>query len=239
MASTRASTAPDKIASMPDASAARKGRVEKISQKTSSNGPLTEHSRVEQLPAAAVPPKKRKLPPSDQETFTVAKAPKLASQKVMKEEEIMTATTKEAPKQMRYDPEVPMTKDEASAWRREQRRLRNRESAAASRQKTRERITELEGELDEWKLKYSELERNYQLLLTQQPGLVQNRPNDPGPVTVVSPPVSPQVTPMAIPGNSPSSTSLSEYHSENQESVYIKDRNQQHLIETISRPAEV
>mmetsp|Transcript_13769 Transcript_13769/g.19731 ORF Transcript_13769/g.19731 Transcript_13769/m.19731 type:complete len:133 (-) Transcript_13769:641-1039(-) len=132
-----------------------------------------------------------------------------------------------------------MTKDEASAWRREQRRLRNRESAAASRQKTRERITELEGELDEWKLKYSELERNYQLLLTQQPGLVQNRPNDPGPVTVVSPPVSPQVTPMAIPGNSPSSTSLSEYHSENQESVYIKDRNQQHLIETISRPAEV
>lgn len=108
MASTRALTAPDKIAAMSDAAAARKGRVEKISQKTLSNGHLTEHSRAEQLPAAAVPPKKRKLPPSDQEASNVLRASKLASQKkVMKEEKIMTATTKEA-KQMKYNPDVPV-----------------------------------------------------------------------------------------------------------------------------------
>lgn len=47
--------------------------------------------------------------------------------------------------QIRYDPDVPMSKEEAAEWRREQRRVRNRESAAASRQKTRDRISELEG----------------------------------------------------------------------------------------------
>ena len=56
--------------------------------------------------------------------------------------------------QMRYDPEVPMTKEEAALWRREQRRKRNRESAAASRQRQRDRIEELEEELDGWKDKF-------------------------------------------------------------------------------------
>ena len=55
---------------------------------------------------------------------------------------------------MRYEPDVPMTKEEATAWRREQRRKRNRESAAASRQRQRDRIAELEVEVDEWKVKY-------------------------------------------------------------------------------------
>ena len=55
--------------------------------------------------------------------------------------------------QMKYDPDVPMSKEEAAAWRREQRRKRNRESAAASRQRQRDRITELEGEVGDWKLK--------------------------------------------------------------------------------------
>lgn len=49
--------------------------------------------------------------------------------------------------QLKYEPELPMTKDEASAWRREQRRKRNRESAAASRQRQQGRVTELEEEL--------------------------------------------------------------------------------------------
>ena len=48
---------------------------------------------------------------------------------------------------MRYDPDVPITKQEATAWRREQRRVRNLESAVLSRQKTRDRIVELETEL--------------------------------------------------------------------------------------------
>lgn len=50
-------------------------------------------------------------------------------------------------RQTRYEPGVPMTKEELVKWRKEARRVRNRESAAASRQKTRERIHELEGEV--------------------------------------------------------------------------------------------
>ncbi len=58
--------------------------------------------------------------------------------------------------QMKYDPDVPMTKQEASAWRREQRRKRNRESAAACRKRQRDRIAELEIEVSEWKAKFDE-----------------------------------------------------------------------------------
>ena len=65
-----------------------------------------------------------------------------------------TSAKKKKP-QNKYEPDVPMTKEEAAAWRREQRRKRNRESAAASRQKQRDRITELEKELGEWKAKFS------------------------------------------------------------------------------------
>jgi hypothetical protein len=53
---------------------------------------------------------------------------------------------------------VPMTKELLSEWRKEQRRERNRESAAASRNKIRSRIEELEGEVDEWKTRYQEIE---------------------------------------------------------------------------------
>jgi len=58
--------------------------------------------------------------------------------------------------QIRYDPDVPMSKDQLAAWRREARRVRNRESAAASRQRIRNRICELEDEVGEWKSKYSQ-----------------------------------------------------------------------------------
>lgn len=58
-------------------------------------------------------------------------------------------------KQARYVPGVPMSRDELKAWRKEARRVRNRESAAASRQKTRSRIEQLEEEVEEWKVKYS------------------------------------------------------------------------------------
>lgn len=56
--------------------------------------------------------------------------------------------------QIRYDPDVPMSKEQLAAWRREARRVRNRESAAASRQRIRDRINELEDEVGEWKAKY-------------------------------------------------------------------------------------
>jgi hypothetical protein len=58
--------------------------------------------------------------------------------------------------QMKYDPEVPLSKEETSAWRREQRRKRNRESAAACRKRQRDRISELEGEVSDWKAKFEE-----------------------------------------------------------------------------------
>lgn len=56
--------------------------------------------------------------------------------------------------QVRYEPAVPMDKDQLTAWRREARRVRNRESAAASRMKTKERIQELEEQVGCWKQKY-------------------------------------------------------------------------------------
>lgn len=58
--------------------------------------------------------------------------------------------------QIRYDPDIPMNKEQLAAWRREARRVRNRESAAASRQRIRNRITELEEELDSWRSKYNQ-----------------------------------------------------------------------------------
>uniref|UniRef100_A0A7S2Y626 BZIP domain-containing protein n=1 Tax=Entomoneis paludosa TaxID=265537 RepID=A0A7S2Y626_9STRA len=61
--------------------------------------------------------------------------------------------------QMKYDPDVPMTKEQAAVWRREQRRKRNRESAAASRQRQRDRINELESEVEQWKVKYDQIMR--------------------------------------------------------------------------------
>jgi len=76
-----------------------------------------------------------------------AKKPSPAVSKTKKTE----ATTKKKKPQMKYDPDVPMTKEEATVWRREQRRKRNRESAAASRQRQRDRITELESEVGDWK----------------------------------------------------------------------------------------
>ena len=122
---------------------------------------------------AAGPVKKRKVsddctiesstPPSG--TIITATAPSRRPAKVAKKTNgqavtggsttTATTTTKKKKPQNKYEPDVPMTKEEAAAWRREQRRKRNRESAAASRQKQRDRITELEKELGEWKAKFS------------------------------------------------------------------------------------
>lgn len=75
-------------------------------------------------------------------------------------------------KQARYEPTIPISsKAELAAWRKEARRIRNRESAAASRNKTRERIDELEGQLQTMQNQYSTaLQRIVELesLLQQQ-----------------------------------------------------------------------
>jgi hypothetical protein len=65
-----------------------------------------------------------------------------------------------------------MTSDELAAWRKEQRRERNRQSAKASREQTKARIAELEGEVskyktqcEEMKLKMDAMERQLQDLI--------------------------------------------------------------------------
>ncbi len=59
-------------------------------------------------------------------------------------------------KQISYTPNVPMNKEQLTAWRREARRVRNRQSAAASRQKIRDRIEELESQVISWKRQYND-----------------------------------------------------------------------------------
>ena len=56
--------------------------------------------------------------------------------------------------QLKYDPSVPMTREQTSAWRREQRRKRNRESAAACRRRQRELVSVLEVEVASWRHKF-------------------------------------------------------------------------------------
>ena len=154
--------------------------------------------------------------------------------------------------QMRYDPDVPMTKEETALWRREQRRKRNRESAAASRQRQRDRILELEDEVDEWKDKFNDamerLQHLEQLLLRPQasqglplsnihPPVSQNPalPDSTKSYTVSptsSPPLSPTHTPALptriISGNLPEGIpNISS----------IDGQSNKHLNETISRPA--
>lgn len=98
-------------------------------------------------------------------------------------------------KQARYEPEVavPMTKAELAAWRKEARRVRNRESAAASRNKTRTRIEELESQV-------SALQARYDAALQRIAKLeVERRTTTAIPATVASTnTVSPQLSPQQI-----------------------------------------
>lgn len=93
--------------------------------------------------------------PSSHQSGDVASSGNLRKRKMSDDANGNTKVKAKKP-QMKYEPDVPMTKEEAAIWRREQRRKRNRESAAASRQRQRDRITELEGEVEGWKDKYSD-----------------------------------------------------------------------------------
>mmetsp|Transcript_6080 Transcript_6080/g.6290 ORF Transcript_6080/g.6290 Transcript_6080/m.6290 type:complete len:215 (-) Transcript_6080:359-1003(-) len=84
-----------------------------------------------------------------------SKTPVVAPHQNASSSEMKSKAQKVAAAQIRYDPGVPMTAQEKAVWRREQRRMRNRESAAASRKKTRDRISGLEDELKIWKEKYN------------------------------------------------------------------------------------
>mmetsp|Transcript_16098 Transcript_16098/g.24505 ORF Transcript_16098/g.24505 Transcript_16098/m.24505 type:complete len:167 (-) Transcript_16098:190-690(-) len=88
--------------------------------------------------------------------------------KLVIEQPDLQALEKKKKLQMRYDPDVPMTKEQLAAWRKEARQVRNRESAAASRQRIRDKISELEGQVGEWKQKYQEAMGRLRILENQQ-----------------------------------------------------------------------
>lgn len=124
------------------AAEARKRRKEIIqSQRGDSDAAVVPKSEDTPTDAAAKPekkpPKKRKF---DDSTSSETEQEKEDRKKA----------------QIRYDPDVPMDKEQLAAWRREARRVRNRESAAASRQRIRNRINELEDEVGQWKIKYTQ-----------------------------------------------------------------------------------
>ena len=136
-------------------------------------------------------------------------------------------------KQARYDPGIPMTKEELVAWRKEARRVRNRESAAESRTRTRNRIDELESEMDVLKSKYSAaLQRIAEL---EAAAVVHGTVSPPWTLHqgagIVSPSSSPHHAPTPAP--TPEDTfTLSDKESHNQEVA----QSYQHIIEMISRP---
>merc|ERR1712125_54075 len=78
-------------------------------------------------------------------------------------------------KYKKYDPGVPMTKEQLKEWRKEARKVRNRESAALSRWKTQNRIVELESEMSRLSGKYQRaLERIQQLEATRTSNVVSS-----------------------------------------------------------------
>ena len=140
-------------------------------------------------------------------------------------------------RQARYDPGVSMTRDELTEWRKEARRVRNRESAAESRQRTRARIDLLEGQLGSLENKYAAALKR----ISELEAAATASNDSVSPVTVsqvfsvvepvVSPISSPALTSVVSPVASPrSSFSLNDNHQEKVEEKY------KHIMELISRP---
>lgn len=99
-----------------------------------------------------------------------------------------------------------MTKEELMEWRKEQRRKRNRESAAASRNKQRAQIEELEGEVNQWKKACRDMEarmhclERHIMVLTKLNGCGRRVAGEPShsPPQVVSLPPSPSISPLTV-----------------------------------------
>ncbi|KAL7522541.1 hypothetical protein ACHAWX_007262 [Stephanocyclus meneghinianus] len=107
-----------------------------------------------------------------------------------------------------YAPPVAMTKEELSAWRKEQRRERNRQSAADSRNKTKLRIEELEGEVVKYKTLYEDMKKKMERMEHQIRVLTDLNKNSSSDHCrrLHSPVQRPAVTP---PGSYPNSPSIS------------------------------
>lgn len=153
-------------------------------------------------------------------------------------------------KQSRYDPGVPMTRSELTVWRKEARRVRNRQSAAESRRRTRDRIEELEGKLSSLEEKYSAALKRISELEGCQPsthtqshivsqeclvetGTESNAPKHiPDSTSMSTPVVSPTMSPISSPKPSPRTIDLREDHSNH----FSEEVAQCQHINMISRP---
>lgn len=71
-----------------------------------------------------------------------------------------------------------MTREELSAWRKEERRKRNRASAAASRIKTQSKVAELEGQVSHWKSKCENMQ-DMMMKLQRQVDMLTRRAQSP------------------------------------------------------------
>ena len=111
----------------------------------------------------------------------------------------------------RYDPGVKMNREELREWRKEARRIRNRESAAASRLKTRDRIDELEQQVLAIGKKYAAALERIVELESNAAAAASNDTIDPAIVPqeagtfVVSPCQSKNCSPVAAPAATPNS----------------------------------
>jgi len=138
-----------------DAALARKHRIAMRNRHRNPSIVSTSTSEDE----AANETRSSKRPRSDLESEPMVVSSSGASAK-RSQEDILESIRKKKPhitgikKQSRYDPGVAMTKEELKAWRKEARRVRNRESAAASRKKNREAIDKLEVKVQEVQTKY-------------------------------------------------------------------------------------
>mmetsp|Transcript_30461 Transcript_30461/g.43195 ORF Transcript_30461/g.43195 Transcript_30461/m.43195 type:complete len:191 (-) Transcript_30461:330-902(-) len=111
----------------------------------------------------------------------------------------------------RYDPGVKMTREQLREWRKEARRVRNRESAAASRRRTKELVDKLEAKVQLLESKYGaalnrivELEAAASTVndTTASPARPQNTQDN---LCVISPCHSEASSPLATPVISPNS----------------------------------
>ena len=155
-----------------DAAMARKHRIAMRNRQRS----VSSSSSDEETPGEAKSNKRQRLA-LEAEPVTVSSSSVLEVSETSKAtpKQILESIRKKKPhitgikKQSRYDPGVAMTKEELKAWRKEARRVRNRESAAASRKKNREAIDRLEIQVKEVQSKYDAALR-YILALEEQLG---------------------------------------------------------------------
>lgn len=136
---------------------------------------------------------------------------------------------KKAKYTIKYEPNRNMTKDELSEWRKQQRKERNRASAAASREKVRSRICELEDEVELLRSQYADALKKIQLLESAHGTYFPQEVSEGGPATIETSPQVTSQTPPAIPSQltlSPSQLTLCHH-----------EETKPHVIETTSRTA--